>query len=482
MVSMHLRAAATMGADWASAPSRGPIPITLAPELQLQVVDAIAENGAKLVDIRPSDLSRLRAAQPGLRVAPLIEYEPAMPHRSLSVRSRPSRASGTTVVRVLVRTPDAQPVVGACVVAYARFTDREGDDGTTDRQGAVLLSVPRNGRVERLYVVPKAGYWPWLAKNVTITSSLQVVLDPIRFPANDCLRFAYGNAPDGAGQGVVVAIVDTGCGPHRDLDIQGGASLVLGSNLADYHDNGEQHGTHVAGIIAARGDGAAGARGLAPGAALRSYRVFAKPGETTDNFEIGKAIDLAVQEGCDLINLSLKQLSDPVADIALHEAIEAARNEGCLAIAAAGNGERQSVSFPARDDLCIAVTAMGRVGTTPASSTSAAMLADPKGTDRQDFFSAMSNFGPEVDLTGPGVGVISTVPGDSYAVKDGTSMACAAVTGVASRLLAMRRDIMDLKNDDTQKAERSAAIARLLLSSAKPLGFGTLYEGQGRPT
>jgi subtilisin len=110
------------------------------------------------------------------------------------------------------------------------------------------------------------------------------------------------------------------------------------------------------------------------------------------------------------------------------------------------------------------------------------MLADPRGTDRQDAFSAMSNCGSEVDLTGPGVGVISTVPGDNYAVKDGTSMACAAVTGVACRLLAMRPDIMQLKGDDSEKAERSAAIAKLLLSSAKPLGFGALYEGQGRPS
>jgi integrase len=102
MVSMHLaamRASETIGANWADISSREPIPITLAPELQLRIVDAVAENGAKLVEIRPSALSRLRAAQPGLRVAPLIQYELAMPHRTLSVRSRLVRRTGAIQIR-----------------------------------------------------------------------------------------------------------------------------------------------------------------------------------------------------------------------------------------------------------------------------------------------------------------------------------------------------------------------------------------------
>jgi subtilisin len=206
--------------------------------------------------------------------------------------------------------------------------------------------------------------------------------------------------------------------------------------------------------------------------------VFARPGESTNNFEISKAIDRAVRDGCDLINLSLKQRHHAAADVALRLAIVGARNEGRLPIAAAGNESRKPVAFPASDDLCIAVTAMGRIGTMPKQSTSAEMVADPKGTDQLDFIGAMSNCGPEVDLTGPGVGIISTVPGDSYAVKEGTSMACAAVTGVACRLLAAQPGIMNMDRG----ASRSAEMARLLLSSAKSLGFGAIYEGQGRPT
>jgi subtilisin len=252
----------------------------------------------------------------------------------------------------------------------------------------------------------------------------------------------------------------------------------VGTNPAAYHDNGDQHGTHVAGIIAARGNAATSVRGIAPGVTLRSYRVFGKPGEATTNFDIADAVDQARQDKCDLINLSLKQSAGQVADDALRAAIEDARNAGMLPIAAAGNDGRQPVAFPASDDLCIAVSAMGRIGTFPADSVSAATnLRPPHGADQDDFIADFSNIGGDVDLTSPGVGTISTVPGGKFAVMDGTSMACPVVTGVAARLLSKKSRIMAMARD----SHRADAIAQLLLSSALPLGFGAVYEGRGKP-
>jgi hypothetical protein len=87
-----------------------------------------------------------------------------------------------------------------------------------------------------------------------------------------------------------------------------------------------------------------------------------------------------------------------------------------------------------------------------------------------------SNIGPEIDLTGPGVGIVSTVPG-GYAALGGTSMACPAVTGVAARLLAGRPDVLGMSRD----LARSDAIAGVLLDAAQALGFGPEFEGQGMP-
>jgi subtilisin len=74
--------------------------------------------------------------------------------------------------------------------------------------------------------------------------------------------------------------------------VAGGLNCVTGEkDPNDFGDNGEGHGTHVGGIIAAKGTPPRGFRGLAPGVALRSYRVFGKGTEGASNYDIAKAID-----------------------------------------------------------------------------------------------------------------------------------------------------------------------------------------------
>src|SRR5262249_19413030 len=149
---------------------------------------------------------------------------------------------------------------------------------------------------------------------------------------------------------------------------------VLGENPDEFGDNGEGHGTHVAGIIAARGNAPTGIRGLAPKVTLRSYRVFGKNKPGASNFAIAKAIDRAAADGCDLINMSLGG-GEP--DIATQEAIADARARGVVVIAAAGNDDRSPVSFPATDSLALAVSATGRKGTFPTDSIEIGNVASP---------------------------------------------------------------------------------------------------------
>jgi subtilisin len=228
----------------------------------------------------------------------------------------------------------------------------------------------------------------------------------------------------------------------------------------------------VAGIIAGRGAGE-GVRGVAPGASLRSYRVFAAGELGASNYAIIKAIDRAVGDGCDLINLSL---SGSQPDAATRSAIEDARAQGALCVVAAGNDRRGPVGFPASHPQAVGVSAMGRLGLFPSGAVEAGDVAAPYGRDPLNFVADFSNVGPEIDLIGPGVGIVSTVPG-GYAPMSGTSMACPAVTGAAAVLLSSRRELLSQARDQA----RADALAQALFESASPLGFDLDFEGHGLP-
>jgi subtilisin len=98
----------------------------------------------------------------------------------------------------------------------------------------------------------------------------------------------------------------------------------------------------------------------------------------------------------------------------------------------------------------------------------------PFGTDPTNFIADFSDIGPQTDFTGPGVGVISTLPG-GYGVMSGTSMATPAEVGAAARVLGANPAILAMPADAT----RTAAMLSALAAQTKPLGFGPTFEGKG---
>ncbi len=437
------------------------------------VLDSASKNGARLIRLPESELPDLRAQLPGVRIVPEVFYYPQRWQRE--VRSRPSLLQGqvrTNVKIVLKEAKTGKPVANAVVVAFTNFDQREGEQATSDAQGVVRFKSIGNRLLDQLYIYPKVGYWSFWRQKLSLKNNDSFDIQPVKLDYQDAKNFFYPPATAGqpAGQGVRVGVFETGAGPHPDLTIAGGGCTVTGDDPKDFADV-DEHGTHVSGIIAAHGTPPTGVRGVAPETELHVYRVFGRNSEGASNFAIIKAIEQAVADGCDIINMSL---GGGPSDDATEDAISFAHDNGTICFVATGNDGRQPVSFPASFSLSLAVGAMGRKGTFPANTTDAPNTATPYGTDKKNFVAAFSNVGPEVDFIAPGVGIISSVPG-GYAPLSGTSMACPMAAGVAARLLSTESDILNMP----RAAARAEAMVRFLATKVNSMGFGPTFEGIG---
>lgn len=185
------------------------------------------------------------------------------------------------------------------------------------------------------------------------------------------------------------------------------------------------HGTHVAGIVAAERDNGVGINGIATGVRIMSVRTV-PDGDERDK-DVANAIRYAVENGADIINMSFGKGYSPQKEL-VDEAVKFAESRGVLMVHAAGNDAADlgsQNSFPNRfyadggeANLWIEVGASGW--------NRAASLAAP-----------FSNYGGgQVDVFAPGLDIRSSVPGDGYEVNSGTSMAAPVVSGVAALIMA----------------------------------------------
>lgn len=303
-------------------------------------------------------------------------------------------------------------------------------------------------------------------------------------------HFLGRNRNAGAGTGVRVGVVDTGVdGAHPALagKVFVSRSTVSGEDPADGGpanwpgDPLAGHGTHVAGIICASSLNGSPA-GAAPGAQVASYRIFphdraAASQPTSLNAFIIDAIRSAVDDGCQIINLSLE--GSTLREDGVRSAIKEAWENGVVCIAAAGNGGRRPVSYPAALPHCVAVTGIGRDGVFPNQDEFAQWVTnDRASTDHAVFLAGFSNFGPSVAFTAPGHAIVSTDLAGDWMYRSGTSMAAPFVSGVAAALLSANGNLLNAFGD----TQRSAAIVQLLVSRARPLGFAQSgFEGYGLP-
>lgn len=218
--------------------------------------------------------------------------------------------------------------------------------------------------------------------------------------------------PGATGEGVNIAIVDTGITSHPDfadrLEEDCFTAHIFGG-CSDLHG----HGTHVSGT-------AAGSTfGIAHGAKLWAVRVLNEDGSGSDT-DVIEGIDWVVQKkaevgGLWVINMSLGGSPSPALDLAVCNAIEA----GVVNAIAAGNESRSAYS------------------SSPARVVQAITLGASDDDDRMAYF---SNYGPGVDLFFPGVDIRSSAPGGGSAVYSGTSMATPHAAGTAALVLERHPD------------------------------------------
>lgn len=345
----------------------------------------------------------------------------------------------------------------------------------TDAQGNARFLVPARFKKVEVVVNPRHSFWPVGRKSIVLgagTTTLELECPNIVDSA-DCAHALYDEAEPAAGRGVVVAIVDGGAGPHDLLTIAKGANVVDGESEGDFRDNGIGHGTHVAGLIAG-GSTPADRGGFSQGVTLNVYRVYRKGQKSTGSFAIAEGIRQAVEDGADIINLSLTLEVDQPEIV---RELKRARALGVCVIAAAGN-DGGVVLFPARLSGVLAVSAMGIKGCSPdGSNVESELRDDPRGTDPKHRIARFSCTGPEIDLIGPGVGIVSLFPGGKRAIMNGTSMAAPVITSRTANALAAKPAL--LQQDRVQR--RSDAINQLALRAAKDLGFGARLQGQGLP-
>lgn len=257
--------------------------------------------------------------------------------------------------------------------------------------------------------------------SVSLIASCLAIAPPVHAASDPLLAQQWGIFAIGAdrvwstttGAGVIVAVVDSGSGPHPDLaeNLLPGRSFLNSVETPEGDDiNTSGHGSHVAGIIAAAANNGIGGSGVAPHARILPIRVLNQAGEGTTG-PVASGVRYAADNGAKVINLSLGGTSDSSN---LTEAIQYATDKGALVVAAAGNGGPNDVpKWPAALDLTIAVTAVD-----PANK---ATIFDQRG----DY----------IDISAPGTEIVSTAKGD-YFTESGTSMAAGFVAGAAALLFA----------------------------------------------
>lgn len=245
---------------------------------------------------------------------------------------------------------------------------------------------------------------------------------------------AIGAAADrsGWGNGVTVAVIDSGIAPHPSLQ----NTAITHVDMVNDGSALNGHGTAMASLIAGSD---ANVGGVSPAAKLLDIRVADTNGDSNTAL-LSSAIVKATDMGARVINVSLGSSG---ASPMLEEAVRYAQSRNVVVVAAAGNEQQNALSMPAGISGVVSVAAVDANGT-------------------QAYF---SNSGEGLTISAPGVGIVSGYADNKLVIGSGTSQATAITSGVVAYLLS--------------RGYYSGNIPQLLTRTASPLNAPATAVGAG---
>ncbi|MCR3906647.1 MAG: S8 family serine peptidase [Tenericutes bacterium] len=234
---------------------------------------------------------------------------------------------------------------------------------------------------------------------------------------------------------ITIAIIDTGIDTDHDEFTGRLSTLSYNSRTKQVglafveDDNG--HGTAITGVIGANKDNSKGIAGIVQNSVLLVIKANNLDDPDTTEVDESKqfsdsaiieGIYYAVNQGADIINLSL---GGTYANPLTEDAIEYARLNDVIVVAASGNDGTNEKLYPASFEGVISVGAVDETSTI------------------WDTAEAGSNYNDKVDLTAPGVSIVTTGLNNQYVTSTGTSLAAPQVTGVLGLMLSYFTDLSD---------------------------------------
>jgi subtilisin len=225
---------------------------------------------------------------------------------------------------------------------------------------------------------------------------------------------------------VDVAVIDTGIDlDHPDLNVVGSTNCASGGpftqSCGSGGDDGNGHGTHVAGSVAAL-DNSIGVVGVAPGARLWAVRVLGNNGSGYTSWIVaGMDWVTARASTIEVANMSLGGSGSQALDDAANRMADA----GVALAVAAGNSDANAANFsPARAQKVLTVSALADF-----NGLAGGGAAPTCRSDQDDTLADFSNWGSTIELAAPGICILSTWLNGGYNTISGTSMASPHAAG-----------------------------------------------------
>jgi subtilisin len=348
--------------------------------------------------------------------------------RSASVASA---VQATSVIVVLRDDVDSQQTANEHSARYGA--------GVTHVYGAALHGYAAHLPASALAAIARDPRVAFISEDREVWATDETPTGVDRIAADSTPQSGHNNS------GPAVAVIDTGSGPHGELNIAGGTNCSNGrpTNFSD----GNGHGTHVAGTIAAKFDGTGtGVAGVLPGAPIYSVRVLNNQGSGSWS-SVVCGIDWVTARAATLTikvaNMSLGGTGSDDGNCgksnndALHAAICGSVTAGVTYVVAAGNSGADMKNFvPAAYDEVLAVTAMSDGNGLPGGGVAPTCRTG----ETDDSAATFSNYATTADVghtvAAPGVCIYSTWKGGGYNTISGTSMASPHAAGTVALCLA----------------------------------------------